>query len=258
MNFIRASILMFFLVGFTNIALADETAAPAAPVSNAGVMTKDAQQAMTPQQALQRLQDGNQRFVDGKMQNRDLLAQTQQTAAGQYPFAVVLNCLDSRSTPEYIFDQGVGDVFVARVAGNIQNNDILGSMEFATQLMGAKLIVVMGHTKCGAMGGACSQAKLGNLTALLQKIQPAVAQAAKEKGTKDCKDYNFIDQIAKDNVLLVVKQIQENSPVIKKLIQDKKIAIVGAMQDITTGKVTFLDTTPAATKNTSKETTTTM
>lgn len=229
-------ILIISMLGLVNIVLAEETQ----PLHTA-VMTAEKQETMTPQQALQRLKEGNQRFLNGKMKNRDLLIQTSKTASTQHPVAVVLNCIDSRAPTEIIFDQGVGDVFATRVAGNIQNDDILGSMEFGTKLSGAKLIAVIGHTSCGAIRGACQQVKLGNLTRLLQKIQPAVKQAAKEEGTSDCTNAAFIDQIAKDNVLLVMKQIQAHSPVISKLIKEGKLGIVGGMQDLSTGKVTFFD-----------------
>lgn len=205
------------------------------------VMTATQQDTMTPQQVLQRLKDGNQRFVNGQMKNRDLLVQAKSTATTQHPVAMILNCMDSRSSPEIIFDQGIGDIFAARIAGNIQNDDLLGSMEFATQLVGAKLIAVIGHTRCGAMSGACNQAKLGNLTGLLKKIQPAVSQAAKEQHTHDCNKAEYIDQIAKDNVLLVMKQIPAHSPVIAKLLREGKIGLVGGMQNLDTGEVTFFD-----------------
>jgi carbonic anhydrase len=223
------------ILGFGSIAIAANTQ------PHTAVMTAVRQTEMTPQQALQRLREGNQRFAEGKMKNRDLLIQAQSTAGAQHPFVVALSCLDSRTSPEIIFDQGIGDVFVARIAGNIQNDDILGSMEFATQLSGSKLIAVIGHTSCGAIRGACSGAKLGYLTGLLKKIDPAVKQAAKESKTSDCSDSNYIDQIAKDNVLLVMKQIRMRSPVIDKLIKEGKIGIVGGMQDLATGAVTFFD-----------------
>lgn len=206
-----------------------------------GTITATHQEATTPQLALQHLKEGNQRFVDGKMMNRDFLTQASTTAPGQHPVVVVLNCIDSRTPPEIIFDQGIGDIFAARIAGNIQNDDILGSMEFGTQLSGAKLIAVIGHTSCGAIRGACNHAQLGHLTALLQKIQPAVTQAAKEQKTHDCADAAYIDQIATDNVLLVMKQIQARSPVLAKLLKEGKIGLVGGIQDLTTGKVTFFD-----------------
>lgn len=205
------------------------------------VMTSVTQSEMTPQAILQRLKDGNKRFTEGKMKNRDLLIQAHGTAGSQHPVAVVLSCLDSRTAPDIIFDQGIGDIFVARIAGNIQNDDILGSMEFATKLMGAKLIVVVGHTSCGAMRGACQNAQLGHLTALLQKIKPAVQQAASESKTKDCNNKSFIDNVAKNNVLYVIKQIKSRSPVINKLIHEGKAEIVGGMQDISTGVVTFFE-----------------
>lgn len=207
------------------------------------VTTQETQTSKTPQQVLQRLKDGNDRFVNDKMIERDVLTHVSKTASGQYPIAVVLNCMDSRATPEIYFDQGIGDIFVNRVAGNILNSDILAGMEYATKVVGAKLIVVIGHTSCGAVEGACKQVKLGHLTDLLSKIQPAVNQAAKEQKTKDCADPKFVDQIAKDNVLLMMKEIPAKSPVIKQLVQEGKVGIVGAMQDLSTGKVTFIDET---------------
>lgn len=229
-------ILAACLLGFATISCADE-----ATQLHDQVFNKDTQSSVTPEQALQRLKDGNERFTSGKMKNRDLLAQANQTAPAQHPIAVVLNCLDSRAAPEFIFDQGVGDIFVARVAGNIMNNDILGSMEFATQLAGAKLIAVIGHTNCGAVKGACQRAKLGHLTELLQKIQPAINQTTKAMGSRDCDKAEFIDEAAKNNVLLMIKQIQTRSPVISRLIKEGKLGIVGGIQDLATGKVTFLD-----------------
>jgi carbonic anhydrase len=225
------------LVGLQS--LAGMALAVTSPIPSNHVMTKTLQQDMTPQQVYQQLQDGNQRFVMGQMKNRSWLTQAHITSTGQHPIAVILNCMDSRTPPEIVFDQGIGDVFAIRIAGNIQNNDILGSMEFGTQLMGAKVIAVIGHTSCGAMKGACQQAQLGDLTALLEKIQPAVNQAAKEQSTKDCKNDAFIDQIAKDNVLLVMKQLQDNSSIIAKQVQDGKIIIVGGVQDLASGKVTW-------------------
>jgi len=227
--------LLTCMLALTSVTLAQNTQ------PHTGVMTASIQSEMTPQQALQRLKDGNQRFVESKMKNRDLLTQASATASSQHPIAVVLSCLDSRTSPEIIFDQGIGDIFVARIAGNIQNDDILGSMEFGTKLMGAKLIAVVGHTSCGAMRGSCEKAQLGHLTGVLQKIYPAVQQAAKESKTKDCTNATYIDQIAKDNVLLVMKQIRMRSPVLDNLIKEGKIGIIGGMQDVSTGVVTFFD-----------------
>lgn len=230
-------ILALCLFGMTNIAFAEDQ-----PQVHTSVMTAETQSAKTPQQALQRLKAGNQRFVEGKMKNRDLLVQAGSTAAAQHPIVVVLNCIDSRTPPEIVFDQGIGDIFAIRIAGNIQNDDILGSMEFGTKVAGAKLIAVIGHTSCGAVRGACQQVKLGNLTGLLHKIQPAVKQATKENGGKgDCADNAYVDQIAKDNVLLVMKQIKARSSIVSKLVDDGQIGIVGGMQDLSTGKITFFD-----------------
>lgn len=228
---------LVLLICLTN--LASVTLAQSEPHTK--VMTPQTRAEMTPQDVLQRLKDGNKRFAEGQMKNRDLLVQANATAASQHPVAVVLSCLDSRTAPDIIFDQGIGDIFVARIAGNIQNDDILGSMEFATKLMGAKLIAVVGHTSCGAMVGSCQNAKLGHLTGVLQKINPAVQQAATQNHAKDCNDAAFINQVAKDNVLLVIKQIRTRSPTIDKLIKEGKVGIVGGMQDISTGTVTFFD-----------------
>lgn len=227
--------LIVFMLGLANIALAEDA------MVHSAVMTKETQENMTPQQVLQSLKDGNQRFTSGQMKNRDVMAQANATTASQHPIAVILNCMDSRTPPEIVFDQGIGDVFAIRIAGNIQNSDILGSMEFGTQLMGSKVIAVIGHTSCGAMRGACQHAKLGNLTGLLQKIEPAVKRGEKEENSTDCKQAVLIDQIAKDNVLMVMKQIQANSPTITKLVKEGQIIIVGGMQDLATGKVTFFE-----------------
>lgn len=211
------------------------------PQRHTAVMTAERQESKTPLAVYNRLKEGNQRFLTNQMKKRDLLSQEISTSTSQHPVAIILNCMDSRVPPEIIFDQGIGDIFAIRIAGNIQNNDILGSMEFGAQLAGARLIVVMGHTNCGAIQGACSNVKLGHLTGLLSKIQPAISQANKETKLHDCNNISYVDEIAKDNVLLVMKQIERNSPVISKLIKDKRIGIVGGIQDIATGKVTFFE-----------------
>ncbi|STX81370.1 carbonic anhydrase [Legionella busanensis] len=205
------------------------------------VMTAERQGAKTPDAVLQRLKEGNDRFVSRKLKNRDLLAQANATSVAQYPVAIVLNCMDARTPPEIVFDQGIGDIFAIRIGGNIQNSDILGSMEFGTQLMGAKLIAVIGHASCGAIRGACQEVQLGHLTALLNKIHPAVIQASRNNKTKDCSNSHFVDQIAEYNVRLVMNQIQTQSPLLSKLIKEGKIKVVGGMQDITTGKVNFFN-----------------
>lgn len=204
------------------------------------VMTKDKQNSMSPQEVFERLKDGNKRYVDGNMKNRDLLAQAKKTSSGQYPVAVILNCMDSRTPPELVFDQGVGDVFVTRVAGNVENKDIIGSMEYGTKVVGAKLIAVIGHTECGAIKGACEKVQLGNLTGLLDKIHPAMINADKQDKNTSCSNPQHIDQITRNNVLLVIENIKKQSPVIDKLVKEGKLGIVGGVQDIKTGKVDFI------------------
>jgi carbonic anhydrase len=200
--------------------------------------TKALQEAMTPAQALKRLKAGNGRFVSGQSLQRDLAAERVATASGQYPFAVVLSCVDSRTSSELVFDQGIGDIFNARVAGNVLNDDILGSMEFACKVAGAKLIAVIGHSKCGAVKGVCSGVQLGNLTGLLAKIKPA-ADAVPTTG--DPSDYAHVDAVARENVRLVMAQIKERSPILGELIRDGKVALVGGMYDLDSGKVSFLE-----------------
>lgn len=204
------------------------------------VMTKQRQSNISMQQAFDRLKEGNQRFVDGNMKNRNLLSQAKASSIAQFPVAIVLNCMDARTPPEIIFDQGLGDILAVRIAGNVLNDDILGALEFGSRL-GAKLIVVLGHTSCGTMRGACEQASLGHLTGLFKKIQPAVREATKQVDTDDCASTALIDRIAKDNVLMVIDQIQNRSPIIKEMVKNNKMAIVGGMQDLTTGKITFLE-----------------
>ena len=193
---------------------------------------------MTPAQALERLQAGNDRFVNGKPLARNLPAEREATAAGQYPFAVVLSCLDSRCSSELVFDQGLGDLFNTRVAGNILNEDILGSMEFACKAAGAKLIAVIGHTKCGAVKGACTDVQLGNLTGLLAKIKPAVAAVPAD--TANNLTDAHLEAVAKENVKLVLAQIKERSPILTELIQSGKAGLVGGMYDLKSGRVIFL------------------
>lgn len=202
--------------------------------------TKETRSKMSPQDALQMLKDGNLRFVNGKSFQRDYSQQAVETAEGQYPFAIILGCIDSRSPSEIIFDQGIGDIFNARVAGNIVNDDILGSMEFACKVNGAKLIVVVGHSKCGAIKGACDEVKLGNLTTLLSKIRPSV-EAVSYNGDRSSKNYEFVEMAAKENVLMTIENIKKESSILKDLIDKKIIKLVGAMYDIETGVVTFYE-----------------
>ncbi|MEX0362217.1 MAG: carbonic anhydrase family protein [Allomuricauda sp.] len=204
--------------------------------------TKESQAALSPQAAWDLLKEGNSRFVEKKQTERDLLAQVAQTASGQFPFATILSCIDSRVSAELIFDQGVGDIFSARVAGNIVNEDILGSMEFACKLAGTKIVVVLGHTACGAVKGACDDAKMGNLTELLSKIKPAVNGVSEpaEASERTSKNLDFVNSVAEKNVQLTIDNIRTQSPVLKEMEDNGEILIVGGMYDISNGKVSYM------------------
>lgn len=204
--------------------------------------TKETQSALSPQGALQLLKKGNERFVSKKMTDRDLMHQVKETATGQYPFATILSCIDSRVSAELVFDQGIGDIFSARVAGNIVNADLLGSMEFACKLAGTKIIVVLGHTACGAVKGACDDARLGNLTLLLSRIRGAVdaVQEPRNPEERTSKNSVFVDSVAKKNVAMTIENIRNQSPVLRDLEDIGEIAIVGAMYDIANGKVNWM------------------
>lgn len=202
-------------------------------------LTKDMQAAITPLMALELLKKGNERFVNNLRVNRNLLQQANETSDGQHPFAVILSCIDSRTSAELIFDQGLGDVFSIRIAGNILNEDILGSMEFGCKVAGSKIIVVLGHTKCGAVKGACDHVEMGNLTALLTKIRPAVDDETTTTENRNSGNEEFVEKVATINVKRTVKSILERSPILKELIESGQIGIVGGKHDITTGQVTF-------------------
>jgi carbonic anhydrase len=205
------------------------------------VQTKESQAAMTPAQVLAELKAGNARFVAGKPLHRDFPAQVKAAASGQYPFAVVLSCLDSRQPIEIVLDQGVGDLFSARVAGNVLNDDILGSMEFACKVSGAKLIAVIGHSNCGAIKGAIDDVQLGDLTGLLTKIKPAIDAVPADVSPRDSKNYAFVNDVAEENVKLVMKEIRERSPILREMLDKGEVGLVGGMYDLSTGKVTFYD-----------------
>jgi carbonic anhydrase len=198
--------------------------------------TKESQAAMTPAKAQDALKEGNVRFLAGKGKVRDLNAKVIATAAGQYPFAAVVSCMDSRAPVELVFDQGIGDVFSLRVAGNVIEGDFLGSLEYAAKVVGVKLIVVMGHTSCGAVKGAIDNVKLGNLTALLDQIQPAVAAVGPRGSSKDAA---YVDKVAQANVRLAMKQIHAKSPVLDEMLKSGALGLVGAMYEVETGKVVF-------------------
>jgi len=204
--------------------------------------TQETQAAITPDIAIQLLKEGNERFVASNMANRNLLDQVSDTASGQYPFATVLSCIDSRVSAELIFDQGVGDIFSARVAGNIVNEDLLGSVEFACKLAGTKVFVILGHTACGAVKGACDDAKMGNLTTLLHKIKPAVRATTEpsDASQRNSKNGDFVNDVVHNNVLLTIEDTRSLSPVLKEMEDNGEIKIVGAIYDISNGKVTFI------------------
>lgn len=202
-------------------------------------LTKEMQAAITPSMALELLNEGNKRFVNNLKVNRNLLQQANETSDGQHPFAVILSCIDSRTSAELIFDQGLGDIFSIRIAGNILNEDILGSMEFSCKVAGSKVIVVLGHTKCGAVKGACDHVEMGNLTALLSKIRPAVDDETATKENRNSNNPVFVENVATINVKRTVKSIMERSPILKEMIESGQIGIVGGTHHITTGEVTF-------------------
>jgi len=203
------------------------------------VQTKASQAAMTPQTALQELRDGNARFVAGRPLLRNFSAQVKGTADGQYPFAVVLSCLDSRQPIEIVLDQGIGDIFSARVAGNVLDDDNLGSLEFACKVSGAKLIAVIGHSNCGAVKGAIDDVELGHLTGLLNKIKPAMDAVPAEVQPRATKNSTFVNDVSEANVRLVMKEIRERSPILREMLEQGQIELVGGMYDLATGKIQF-------------------
>jgi carbonic anhydrase len=204
-------------------------------------LTKDERDSMTPARVIDELKKGNERFRTGKMPRRDYLAEQRSSAKGQFPAAVILGCLDSRVPAEIVFDTGIGDTFIGRVAGSVVNDDMLGSMEFGCAASGAKVILVLGHTACGAVKGAIDDVVLGNLTGLLARIKPAVA-ATKYDGEKSSKNYAYVDAVATTNVVVTMSDIRQRSPILADLEKKGAISIVGAMYDLGTGKAAFLST----------------
>jgi carbonic anhydrase len=207
------------------------------------VHTKETQATMTPLKSLQYLKEGNQRFQNNLKANRNLLEQVNDTSDGQFPFATILSCIDSRVSAELVFDQGLGDIFSVRIAGNFVNEDILGSMEFASKLAGTKLIVVLGHTACGAVKGACDDVKMGNLTKLIEKIKPAVNAVSEPKdlSLRNSSNSEFVDHVSQKNVQLTIDRIHEESPILSEMEKNKEIMIIGAMYDINIGSVAFYE-----------------
>ncbi len=205
--------------------------------------TKETQGAMTPQSALQALKDGNQRFLDNSPVHRDLLGQVNDTQSGQYPYAIVLSCVDSRVPAEIVFDQGIGDIFSARVAGNSVNEDILGSMEYACKVAGSKLVVVLGHTSCGAVSAACDDVMLGNITPLLAKIRPSVAAVAEptDAAQRTSANKSFVNNVVAKNVELAIQNIHLHSAILKEMDDNNEIDIVGAVYNVADGSVSFMN-----------------
>jgi len=206
-------------------------------------LIKELQDAITPGIALDLLKEGNKRFVNNLKINRNLLQQVNETSDAQHPFAIILSCIDSRTSAELIFDQGLGDIFSVRIAGNIINEDILGSMEFACKVAGSKIIVVLGHIKCGVVKGACDHVEMGNLTALLSKLQPAVYEEKTETENRNSSNDHFVEKVSVINVKRTVHGIMERSPILKEMIQSGAIGIVGGTHEITSGMVHFYEDT---------------
>lgn len=205
------------------------------------VYTAAQQQALTPDQVLQNLKDGNSRFVKNDMLKRYPVMQAQAASAGQYPEAAVISCIDSRIPVEQVFDAGIGDMFVGRVAGNFVNTDLLGSLEYSCKVSGAKLIVILGHSSCGAVKSAIDQVKLGNITAMLSNIQPAIALSQNFQYDKSSKNDAYTDLVAKNNVLHTIEVIKQDSPILNDMLHNGTIKIVGAMYDIKTGVISFIE-----------------
>lgn len=201
--------------------------------------TAETQATVTPAKALEFLKEGNKRFVNNLKYNRNLLEQVNDTKDGQWPFAIILSCIDSRTSAELIFDQGLGDVFSTRIAGNVINEDILGSMEYACKVAKSKLIVVLGHSKCGAINGACAGVKMGNLTGLLEKVNPSIDEVKSELPGTESTDPEFVEAVAHHNVIHTMDAILERSEVLRELFEQGEIGIAGGYYDVVTGEVEF-------------------
>lgn len=209
-------------------------------VSFAASLSKEERDGMTPQAVIEHFKQGNLRFRENRLVKHDYLAQKRNSIAGQYPAAVILSCIDSRAPAEIVLDAGIGETFNSRVAGNISNRDMLGSMEFACAIAGAKVVLVMGHTRCGAVRGAIDNAELGNLTGLLDEIKPAI-EKTEYSGERKGNNYDFVDAVARKNVELTIENIRKKSPTLKQLEDQKKIKILGSMYHLAGGKVEFFE-----------------
>jgi len=239
-NIVVMSTLLFFTMACTgNQNESSSTGESTELVSE--VMTKEKQDALTPEKVLEDFKEGNERYMNNNLTPWNYVEQAKKTASGQYPEAVVLSCLDSRVPVEHIFDKGIGDIFVGRVAGNFVNVDMLGSLEFATQVAGSKLVVIMGHESCGAVKSAIDDVQLGNITAMLEKIKPAVAMTGNYEGEQTTQNSEYVTRVVENNVRYTIGEIREKSPIIRQLEEEGDILIMGAFYDLDTGKVTFLD-----------------
>lgn len=201
--------------------------------------TKETQDSLSPEMAITILQEGNNRFINNLKANRNLLQQVNETAAGQFPFAAILSCMDSRTSAELIFDQGLGDIFSIRVAGNVLNDDILGSMEYACKVAGSKLVVVLGHTKCGAIIGACNHVEVGHITTLLKKVKPAIDQETQTTADRNGNNAEFVNHVTENNVHLTMARVRKESPILADMEKNGEIRIIGGVYDVETGKVDF-------------------
>lgn len=241
LNIALKLIVPAFLIFFVACSGADMNSQSEAELADE-VLTQEAQQALTPDGILQGLMEGNERYVNNNLTPRDFSAQVSKTADGQYPEAVVISCIDSRVPVEHVFDKGVGDIFVARVAGNFVNEDILGSTEFATAVAGSKVVLVMGHEHCGAVKSAIDDVQMGNITAMLSKIKPAVERTAEGyEGETTAANDSFVTDVVNNNVRYTIEQMRERSPIIAELERNGDIVIAGAFYDLDTGRVTILD-----------------
>lgn len=220
--------------------IASEVRAQASPAAACEVLSRERQQAKTPEAALARLWEGHERFLAGKTINCDLMSQVRASAAGQAPIAAIVGCIDSRVPVEFVFDQRIGDVFVARIAGNFVNTDIIGSLEFATKVAGAKLVMVLGHSECGAVKGAVDNIRMGNLSAMLANITPAVLAVTDVEGPRSSSNGKLVQAVAEQNVRMAARSLVERSAILNEMADRQEIAIVAAMHDLATGKVSFL------------------
>ena len=236
---LNACLLSLLLAGCTQ-AQRPATTTTAKPLVES-VLTQEERDKLTPDDVLELLKEGNRRFVSGTITSRDHSKQVREAANGQYPKAIILSCVDSRVPVEDVFDRGIGDLFVARVAGNFENTDILGSMEFACKVSGSKLVLVLGHEYCGAVKGAIDGVELGNITPMLGNIKPAVEHFSGYVGDKTSQNEEFVHMVAEQNVWMTIENIRKNSPILKEMEEKGEIKIVGGMYDMNTGQVTFLD-----------------